>query len=719
MESRISSKKPPSQLSIFWSIVIIITLIFTGVTVILLSVLLANLKASGDAFSAIINDMLSTDYPTEIKNGMLGIASLIGKETSSLRSKLDTINYCKNNEYFEDDWPLEGQNIQNNKDNNFVKMNTFNYNNIYKKCDIELASQYGSSTSVISDSLIFFTNPNGYIYCYHLDTCTLIWSQNIAQLLGYNNIIIAPSAVPSLFTNSLGVEGLIFGAIGDRLNIINTTTGLFEPRVALTIPCITIALNKYNGNLLFTIQVGTGSNRDKLCEQRLSYSILNDLAISGLDSSNDYISYNTLTFQGSVHGIDINTGLLTWKTFVLDGPLNGYSGGYSGGGIRGSNPPINQDYNLIYFSNKNLFNYTQSVYECLYENIGQSTNTNDYFLPYHLCLDEAINNGDLLIHDSIFAVNYLTGLIQWSSQRLNQKNGFGIDARTPLCNNGTLYQQDLSSCPVNYPGPGFGYNDQPILHRVSSEWRVTGLSLGGTMYSFNALNGDPRWGQNVAYGSTYGKYGFSFNPELKLFFVTISGTPTIPLQYNGFNHSFVMPLTNGSIIYNSGLIMAIDSLSGDIIWQSVLPYSIIDMCPLITDTTELFKQYLNFTTIDGNPSSPGNLTTGSITLQSCKYYQLNIPMNQQDQIYSKLKANPSLSSHYGSYLLYIPTLYGNVLLLNAFNGQCLGDMACDYGGVFNAASIAFNHIVFSCGDKENNTDPNLINNKTFVYKINI
>jgi hypothetical protein len=705
--------------SVIWSIIIIFTAFISVITFIELSILLANLKSSGDAFSLIIKDMTKSDYPTMIKNGMLGLAELIGKETNSLRTKLDETQICKINEvYNNDNWELEGKDLTNGKDNNFVRMNTINYHNIYNKCNIELNSLYGSSTSVISDSLIFFSNPNGVIYCYHLYTCTLIWKRDISEILNINsNIVISPKSVPSIFKTSKGIEGIIFGAIGSRKDIINKTTGLTEDSISFTIPCITIALNKFNGNTLFTVQVGTGSNRDYLCEQTASYSIFEDKAISGLNSCNDYFEDN-LTFQGSIHAINLNNGQIIWKTFLLDGPLNGYKGGYSGGGITGSNPPILKEHRLVFFSNRHLFNYTQNVYDCLYDNIGESLDLNDYFEYYHICLDEALDRNELILHNSIFAVNIDNGIILWKSQKQLQRNGFGIDARTQSCNNGTLYQK-YGNCPLYYPGPGFGYNDQPILTKALNQWRITGFSLGGILYSFDALTGDPRWGQNAAVGSTFGKYGFSYNQNLNLFFITISGTDVLNLQYNSINSPYFMTLSNGDTICGSGLVMSLDSLSGDIIWQSILPYSIVNTCNYNNYSTENFKQFLNFTSIDGNPSLPSNTTTSFNTIPSCEAYQLNIPVNLQSNDYSKIMSNPSTSTYYDSFLLYIPTLYGTVLLLNAFNGQCLGDIYCNYGGVFSSVTISYNHIVFSCGNNNDNNDFYLNNNKTFVYKINI
>src|SRR6185436_13284651 len=111
----------------------------------------------------------------------------------------------------------------------------------------------------------------------------------------------------------------------------------------------TIALNRFTGQLLFNVMVGYGYNRDNLCEQKTSYSIFEDKAISGLDSSNDYFNIDDVTFQGSIHSINTTNGQLIWKTYLLNGPLNGYSGGYSGGGIIGSNPPILEDYRMVFF----------------------------------------------------------------------------------------------------------------------------------------------------------------------------------------------------------------------------------------------------------------------------------------------------------------------------------------------------------------------------------
>lgn len=719
MEQRFKSLKPTksfndNNFSIVWKILLALSLVGIITCIILLAVLISNLKSSGDAFSSVIGDLMNNDFPTQIQNGMMGIVNMIDLESNSLTNLLIDIPICK--EYDKDnDWIEEGKDLTNNKYNRFKLLNL---QRISKKCTIPTHSrlynnetQYpGSSGITVKDNLAYFTGYSGYISCYHVKSCTLIWEQTISSLLGYDNDLLIPSVTPpTIFTLYNGIEGIIFGTIGSRKDILNTTTGELE---IIYTPCITIALNRFTGALLFQTQVGLGINRDNFCEQRTSYSIYQDIAISGLDSSNDYFALGNqgydydVTFQGSVHAINTTTGMLLWKTYLLNGPLNGYAGGYSGGGISGSNPPILPDYQMVFIANKNLYNYTQAMSDCLNENIGTQTTydiTDTVIIgSYHTCLDEAIQRNDIVIHDSVVGLNIYTGNIIWNSQGVGERNGFGIDARTQGCENGTFYQSSTLGewCIVNFPGPGFGYNDQPLLYKIYTEWRISVLSLGGTLYSFNALNGDPRWGQNIGTGSTFGSYGLSFNPDLNFIFITISGTQQLSPYYNLPSRvDFTMLLSdNSSILCNSGLIMGIDSRSGDIIWQSLIPYDNIDTCDLNTaQTVEYFKKTLNFTSIDGNPSLSPIITTNQILTQSCLFINnpLQVPI---------IHGNPSTSTLYGYHYLFVPTLLGSVLILNAENGECITDVSCLNGGIFNGITIVNDNLLFSCGgiDELNN-----------------
>lgn len=338
-----------NSFSIAWKIILVFTFVFTIVTVILLSVLLANLKASGDAFSSVIGSIMSNDFPTQIQNGMMSIVNMIDSETTSVRDMLIEIPVCK--EYDKDDnWIEEGKDLTNNKYNRFKLLNL---QRISQRCEVslhgrwwynpdtqELECQYlGSSGITVKDDLAYFTGYTGWISCYHLKSCSLVWEKRITDILGYSSDLLIPAiTAPTIFELYNGLEGVIFGGIGSRRDILNKTTGLTE---IIIIPCITIALNRFTGDILFQTEVGTGTNRDYFCEQRTAYSVYQDVAISGLDSSNDYFAlgnngYNyDVTFQGSAHAINTTTGLLMWKTYTLDGPLNGYAGGYSGGGISG------------------------------------------------------------------------------------------------------------------------------------------------------------------------------------------------------------------------------------------------------------------------------------------------------------------------------------------------------------------------------------------------
>jgi len=107
--------KPEFPLSYKWGIVLILILVFSGVCVILLGVLIANLKSSGDAFASVIGEMQSADFPTEIRNGIMGLISIIHSETGSVRSMLTNTHSCIIEETNIDDWKLNGKDSSNDK----------------------------------------------------------------------------------------------------------------------------------------------------------------------------------------------------------------------------------------------------------------------------------------------------------------------------------------------------------------------------------------------------------------------------------------------------------------------------------------------------------------------------------------------------------------------------------------------------------------------------
>eukprot|EP01084_Bolivina_argentea_P002118 3896_1 len=107
----------------------------------------------------------------------------------------------------------------------------------------------------------------------NIDDCQILWTVNIAELLGYNSTTqkVPLRQIASLFKNSNGQTGVLFGA--------PSNTGIGIPN---NYPCWAIALATNDGSLLWKTKLGEPSESFRCLTHGFMVDSHNHFAFGGI-----------------------------------------------------------------------------------------------------------------------------------------------------------------------------------------------------------------------------------------------------------------------------------------------------------------------------------------------------------------------------------------------------------------------------------------------------
>ncbi|THD75130.1 MAG: cytochrome C oxidase Cbb3 [Phenylobacterium sp.] len=187
---------------------------------------------------------------------------------------------------------------------------------------------------------------------------------------------------------------------------------------------------------------------------------------SGEEGAAMQASYPCCSFRGSLSGLDLKTGQVQWKTYVIAEPLHPTTKTPAGVQLQGpagaaiwSAPTVDAKRGLVYVA------------------------TGDSYT-------DAPTKGD----DAIVALEMATGKIRWSHQ-VTERDNFVMG-----CNEA----QRRANCPTPV-GPDYDFGASPILFRLPSgkEVLLSGQK-SGTVYGMDPASGRLIWSAKVGSGSALG-----------------------------------------------------------------------------------------------------------------------------------------------------------------------------------------------------------------------
>ena len=232
-------------------------------------------------------------------------------------------------------------------------------------------------------------------------------------------------------------------------------------------------------------------------------------------------AYSCCTFRGSVAALDLKTGKLLWKTYMITGPMKAIRDKDGGGKVQGpagaavwAAPSIDRKRGLAYV-----------VTGDSYTDLGSEG------------------------HDAIFALDLKTGAVKWRRQ-VTEHDNFVMGCG-PTSSSG--------NCPTPM-GPDFDFGATPVLMTLKGGKQVlVAGQKSGIVYGLDPDNGKVLWETQVGVGSALGGVEWGIGANDKHVFVPISD----------LTHLFSAGRP-GAVAGKPG-VYALDPADGKIVWSAPAP----------------------------------------------------------------------------------------------------------------------------------------------------
>jgi len=360
-----------------------------------------------------------------------------------------------------------------------------------------------SATPTVAGDYVYFPDWAGNLYALDKNTGEKLWSARIPDYDGVAGALSRTS--PAIHGNEL-IFGDIQPGIHKGANMI--------------------AVDRFTGKLLWITPVESHPAA-KITGSAVVYG---NVVYQGVSSSEEVLAHNSkypcCTFRGSMLAVDVYTGHILWKTYVM--PDNGgVPGGYSGGGIWQS-PSIDPQRNVLYVGTGDNYTVPQSVADCQESNPAaiDCAPPEDHF-------------------DSVLALNLKTGALKWS-RRL-----WGYDAYNGAC----AGAQPGTNCPKpRGPDYDLGGSGSNLIGNLLGIGQKSGI-----YWALNPANGSLRWETEVGPGGIQGGMQWGTATDGRHIYAAITNNGHTP-------HTLI----SGQTI-NWGSWSALDCTTGKILWQTADP----------------------------------------------------------------------------------------------------------------------------------------------------
>jgi polyvinyl alcohol dehydrogenase (cytochrome) len=358
-------------------------------------------------------------------------------------------------------WPTGGQNLGNTRSQPLeTAIGTGNVATLAPKSGFGTGGAFVtgggdvSATPAVDEKRLYFPASNGKLFAVDRATGATVWETSIADATGIKT--------------SNGATGNDYAratpAIAGQTLIIGTQSGKFQtPDFATDHPDLAggyvLAFDKATGALLWKTKVDT--HFAAFVTQ--SAQVYGNTAFVGLASNEEAfanqdlsggIPYTCCTFRGSFVALDIKTGAIKWKTYMVPGDP-----GYSGAAVWGSTPAVDPQRNAVYITTGNNYSLPADRITCVDEAAS--------FEQKQACLP-----GDNF--DAIVSLDMKTGQIKWSYRAL-ASDAWNTDCGLPGFSEGGT---NPGNCPED-AGPDFDFGQGPMLLRTKLNGRMTDVIGAG------------------------------------------------------------------------------------------------------------------------------------------------------------------------------------------------------------------------------------------------
>ncbi|KAM3268524.1 polyvinylalcohol dehydrogenase [Capsicum chacoense] len=384
-----------------------------------------------------------------------------------------------------------------------------------------------TATPAIYAGILYFPSWNGNIYAVRADDGGLVWRKSMEELTGISGTFNA-----SILANVTSIVARATpSVVSDRDMVIVCVYG----------PSLALALKRSNGDLIWKTKL----DNHPLSVVTMSGTYYKGAFYVGVSSLEEGAEADECCyFRGSFLKLDVKTGKILWKTFML--PENGgKSGSYSGAAVWGSSPSIDSRRNHVYIATGNLYSVPKRIEECQQEQ-NQQNHTNNLTQP-NPCIEPENHS------DSILALDLYSGKIKWYKQL------GGYDVFILACLNSTK-----PNCPLG-PNLDYDFGEAPmmisvVVNQTKKVDIVAAVQKSGIAWALKRDNGDILWSTQAGPGGVSGGGIWGSATDTKRVYTGIANS-------NNVNYT-LSPSTN---VTTGGAWVAMDARTGEIQWTTAVP----------------------------------------------------------------------------------------------------------------------------------------------------
>lgn len=369
-----------------------------------------------------------------------------------------------------------------------------------------------SATPAVDGSTVYFPDWAGNLYAVDRGTGLQKWKASIPTASGIPGD--KARATPVLAGNKviLGNQGP-FGGGGKMFAFDKSSGALLWSTQVESHPAaiITQSAIVFGGR----VYVGTASQEEALAAQAISMG-----------------TYPCCSFRGSVAALDLETGVILWKTYVIPP-------GYSGGAVWGSAPAVDTRRGQLYIATGNNYSIPPAAQACVAAAQGDPALTQQCLSPDNH-------------FDSIMALDLKTGAIRWATRALP------FDAWTVDC---IPFFGDGDNCPQP-AGPDYDFGQAPALFSLGKNRELVGAGQkSGQYWALDPDSGEVRWVTQAGPGGTAG--GLQWGSA-------VDGQRVYTANANSDLKPWTLP-SGGTV--NTGIWSGLDAATGKVLWQTATPDS--------------------------------------------------------------------------------------------------------------------------------------------------
>jgi polyvinyl alcohol dehydrogenase (cytochrome) len=431
-------------------------------------------------------------------------------------------------------WPSAGQNIANTRHQAAErKLAVANVHRLGVKWSFTTGGDV-SATPAVDGQRVYVPDWAGNLFAIDRKTGQPLWSVNIPAATGVPGD--KARATPVIAGDKLivGTQGPFGG--GGRMLAYDRSTGalLWSTQVESHFAAIiTQSATVHDGRVF----IGTASQEEAMAA-----------FVPG---------YVCCSFRGSMAALDLETGAILWKTWMV--PT-----GYSGGAIWGSAPAIDTRRGQVYIATGNNYSVPPAVLACV-----AAASTPEATMA---CLP-ADNH-----FDAIMALDMATGAVRWVTKALP------YDAWTVDC---IPFISDGSNCPQP-AGPDYDFGQAPALftaiHANGTRRELVGAGQkSGQYWAVSPDTGAVQWVTSAGPGGTAG--GLQWGSA-------VDGRRVYTANANSNLKPWTLP--NGQVIH-SGVWSGLDAATGQLLWQTAPPFGGATSGPVTTANGVVFGCALDAT----------------------------------------------------------------------------------------------------------------------------